>query len=48
MNRRYTAKEYEAAVNLLRETLPDVSISTDVIVGFQEKQKRNLMKHMNI
>ena len=34
MNRRYTAKEYEAAVNLLRETLPDVSISTDVIVGF--------------
>ena len=34
MNRRYTAKEYEDAVNLLRETLEDVSISTDVIVGF--------------
>ena len=34
MNRRYTAKEYEDSVNLLRETLPDVSISTDVIVGF--------------
>ena len=34
MNRRYTAKEYEDAVNLLRETLKDVSISTDVIVGF--------------
>ena len=34
MNRRYTAEEYEAAVNMLRETLPDVSISTDVIVGF--------------
>lgn len=34
MNRRYTAKEYEDSVNLLRETLPGVSISTDVIVGF--------------
>ena len=34
MNRRYTAKEYEDSVNLLRETMPDVSISTDVIVGF--------------
>ena len=34
MNRRYTAKEYEDSVNLLRETLPDVSIPTDVIVGF--------------
>lgn len=34
MNRRYTANEYEETVNLLRETLPDVSITTDVIVGF--------------
>ena len=34
MNRRYTAAEYEEAVNTLRKTLEDVSISTDVIVGF--------------
>lgn len=34
MNRRYTAKEYEDTVNLLRDTIKDVSISTDVIVGF--------------
>ncbi|MDU4737374.1 tRNA (N(6)-L-threonylcarbamoyladenosine(37)-C(2))-methylthiotransferase MtaB [Clostridium sp.] len=34
MNRRYTAKEYADSVNLLRETMPDVSITTDVIVGF--------------
>ncbi|MGL5380830.1 tRNA (N(6)-L-threonylcarbamoyladenosine(37)-C(2))-methylthiotransferase MtaB [Clostridium sp.] len=34
MNRRYSAKEYEEAVELLRETMPTVSISTDVIVGF--------------
>ncbi|MCR1952274.1 tRNA (N(6)-L-threonylcarbamoyladenosine(37)-C(2))-methylthiotransferase MtaB [Clostridium sp. DSM 100503] len=34
MNRRYTAKEYADSVKLLRETMPDVSITTDVIVGF--------------
>ncbi|WP_297517518.1 tRNA (N(6)-L-threonylcarbamoyladenosine(37)-C(2))-methylthiotransferase MtaB [uncultured Clostridium sp.] len=34
MNRRYTAAEYEATVNMLREKFPTISITTDVIVGF--------------
>ena len=34
MNRRYTANEYEEAVNKIRENLRDASITTDVIVGF--------------
>lgn len=34
MNRRYTAKEYEEAVNKIRRNLKDASITTDVIVGF--------------
>ncbi|PJI07083.1 MULTISPECIES: tRNA (N(6)-L-threonylcarbamoyladenosine(37)-C(2))-methylthiotransferase MtaB [Clostridium] len=34
MNRRYTAEEYKAIVNKLRENIKDVSITTDVIVGF--------------
>jgi threonylcarbamoyladenosine tRNA methylthiotransferase MtaB len=34
MNRRYTANEYEEAVNKIRENLKDASITTDVIVGF--------------
>ncbi|NLK93960.1 MAG: tRNA (N(6)-L-threonylcarbamoyladenosine(37)-C(2))-methylthiotransferase MtaB [Clostridiales bacterium] len=34
MNRRYTSEEYEEIVNVLRENINDVSISTDVIVGF--------------
>ncbi|OOM06696.1 tRNA (N(6)-L-threonylcarbamoyladenosine(37)-C(2))-methylthiotransferase MtaB [Clostridium saccharobutylicum] len=34
MNRRYTAKEYEDAVNKIRNNLKDASITTDVIVGF--------------
>ncbi|WP_294351104.1 tRNA (N(6)-L-threonylcarbamoyladenosine(37)-C(2))-methylthiotransferase MtaB [uncultured Clostridium sp.] len=34
MNRRYTAEEYENIVNILRQNIKDVSITTDVIVGF--------------
>ncbi|MGL5615396.1 MAG: tRNA (N(6)-L-threonylcarbamoyladenosine(37)-C(2))-methylthiotransferase MtaB [Sarcina sp.] len=34
MNRRYTAAEYENIVNLLKEKIENVSITTDVIVGF--------------
>lgn len=34
MNRRYSAKEYEDIVNVLRNNIEGVSISTDVIVGF--------------
>ena len=34
MKRRYTAEEYMSAVKLLRENLKDVSITTDVMVGF--------------
>jgi threonylcarbamoyladenosine tRNA methylthiotransferase MtaB len=34
MNRRYSAEEYEDIVNILRQNIKDVSITTDVIVGF--------------
>jgi len=34
MNRKYTTSQYESAVNLLRENIDDVSITTDVMVGF--------------
>lgn len=34
MNRRYTREEYREVVSLMRESLPGVSITTDVIVGF--------------
>lgn len=34
MNRHYTASEYKTAVNLLRDNIPNSSISTDLMVGF--------------
>ena len=34
MNRRYTTKEYKKAVELLRGYIPDVAVTTDVMVGF--------------
>ena len=34
MRRRYTADEYRRAAALIRENVPDVAITTDVIAGF--------------
>lgn len=34
MNRRYTIEQFKHIVNLLRNTYPDVNLTTDIIVGF--------------
>jgi tRNA-2-methylthio-N6-dimethylallyladenosine synthase len=34
MNRRYSRKEYLDRVMLLREAVPDITLTTDIIVGF--------------
>ncbi len=47
MNRKYTYEQYMSKINKLRELVPDISITTDIIVGFPnetEEQFQNTLK----
>lgn len=54
MNRRYTTEEIREKVNLLRENFNDVSITTDIIVGFPGETEEefnatyNYLKEINL
>ncbi len=41
MNRGYTRKGYIEKVNMLREAMPDIVLSTDMISGFPGKPRRS-------
>lgn len=42
MNRKYSYEAYRGKVELLRELIPDVGITTDIIVGFPSEKERDL------
>ena len=47
MNRTYTTAQYRKIIQKLRKTIPDISISTDIIVGFcgeTDKEFKNTCK----
>jgi tRNA-2-methylthio-N6-dimethylallyladenosine synthase len=43
MNRQYTAQSYREKVAQLREAIPDLTFSTDVIVGFPGEEESDFL-----
>ena len=48
MNRHYDTEKYMSIVNKLREICPDISISTDIIVGFPGETEEDFEKTLDI
>lgn len=44
MNRKYTFNEYFDKISLLREKIPNISITTDIIVGFPQEEDEDFEK----
>ena len=41
MNRKYSYEDYRKIIDLLREMIPDVGLSTDIIVGFPSEKEED-------
>jgi len=48
MNRVYTSQEYIDKISALRETVPGISITSDIIVGFPDETEEDFNSTVNI
>ena len=48
MNRRYTREKYLELIRKLRDAVPDIAVSTDIIVGFPGETEEDFMQTLTL
>ena len=48
MNRKYTREQYLEKIDLLRKYIPDIAITTDIMVGFPQETEQDFIDTMDI